>query len=110
MTEISIGAPHFRTLLKSLEANTERGAALYLQHDTASNRFLIQEIEIADAADIVSANEIEITFAPEFLTRVTRRARERKQHMALLHTHPNGAFEFSGVGVSLFMLLRNPNR
>ena len=114
MMEIAIGTPTMSTLLTSLQADIERGAALYLCYDSACNRYLVQGIEITDETDVISANEIEITFAPQFLTRVTRRARERKQHLALLHTHPNGASEFSSVdniteqGLAGFMQRRIP--
>jgi molybdopterin/thiamine biosynthesis adenylyltransferase len=95
MTEIVVGVPTITALITSLQADTERGAALYLCFDAVSNRYLVHDIEIANEADVLSASEIEITFAPQFLTRITRRAREQKQHLALLHTHPKGAPEFS---------------
>lgn len=114
MTEIVFSAPTISKLVALLEADAERGAALYLCYDAASARYLVQEIEIAEEADRLSAAEVEITFAPQFLTRVTRRARERKQHLALLHTHPKGATEFSAVdnsteqGLIDFMRKRMP--
>ena len=115
MTEISISAPAVNALLALHNADGERGAVLYLCFDSESGRYLVQEIEIAEEADRLSASEIEITFAPQFLTRVTRRARDKKQHLALLHTHPNGATEFSLTdnqteqGLAEFMRRRMPD-
>ena len=114
MTEIAIGSPTINNLLTSLQADTERGAALYLRYDSISDRYLVQEIEIADETNILSATKSEITFAPQFLTRVTRRAHERKQHLALLHTHPKEVPDFSMTdniteqGLSEFMQRRIP--
>ncbi|WP_427551848.1 HesA/MoeB/ThiF family protein (plasmid) [Methylomonas sp. MS20] len=115
MTEIVVGVPTITALINSLQADTERGAALYLCYDAVSNRYLVHDIEIANEADVLSASEIEITFAPQFLTRITRRAREQKQHLVLLHTHPKGAPEFSliddatEVGLVEFVKKRIPD-
>jgi molybdopterin-synthase adenylyltransferase len=114
VTEIVIGAPTFRALSTALEADAERGAALYLSYDAESDRYLVRGIEVADEVDRISATELEITLAPLFLTRITRRARERRLHLALLHTHPQGCDGFSLVddqaehGLAEFMQRRNP--
>jgi molybdopterin/thiamine biosynthesis adenylyltransferase len=114
MTEIVISVTAMNTLLPLLNADVERGAALYLSYDAAGERYLVQEVELAGKDDCLSANEVEITFAPQFLTRITKRARQRRQHLALLHTHPSGSSEFSGIDDSTeqrladFMQSRNP--
>jgi molybdopterin/thiamine biosynthesis adenylyltransferase len=116
MTEIAISTTTLQDITASLSANVERGAALYLRHDMAGNRYLVEAYETAKEADCLSASSIEITFAPQFLTRVTRVARERQQHLALLHTHIKGVEDFSSVDdhaeqmLADFMHSRNPER
>jgi molybdopterin/thiamine biosynthesis adenylyltransferase len=95
MSEIAIGAPALRHLVESLAADVERGAALYLTYDEIGERHLVQEVALAGPDDVISASGVEITFAPQFLTYVTRRARQTGRGLALLHTHPSGFAEFS---------------
>lgn len=114
MTEIVIGAMSMNALIPLLDADVEQGAALYLSYDSAAGRYLVQAIELAGRDDCISASEMDITFAPQFLTRITRQARHRQQHLALLHTHPSGSFQFSEIddsteqGLAEFMQRRNP--
>lgn len=95
MSEILIGCSTLSDLIDALASDTERGAALYLNHDPLSDRFLVDEVVVAGPDDQVAASATEITFAPQFLTRVTRCARETKRCFALLHTHPIGFPDFS---------------
>lgn len=114
MTEIVISVETLKSLSTSLEADTERGAALYLNYDAESDRYLVHDIEIAEEDDRLAATEVEITFAPLFLTRITRRARQRQVHLAIVHTHPLGCENFSCVddrteeGLAEFIRSRNP--
>ena len=116
MTEIVIGAPTFRALSTGLSAEAERAAALYLSYDAESDRYLVRSVEIADELDRLSATEIDITLCPLFLTRITRRARDRGWHLALMHTHPHGCADFSIIDdhaerdLAQFMHARNPTR
>jgi molybdopterin-synthase adenylyltransferase len=95
MNEIVIGGPTLAGLVASLRSEVERGAALYLNHDPISDRYLVAEVVIAESDDCIAASAAEITFAPQFLTRVTRHARQTKRCFALLHTHPSGFPDFS---------------
>lgn len=116
MTEIVIGAPTFRALTAGLAAETERAAALYLNYDAESDRYLVRSVEIAEELDRLSATEIDITLSPLFLTRITRRARDRGLHLAIMHTHPHGCVDFSVIDdqaerdLVKFMHERNPTR
>lgn len=95
--EVIISADVLTKMSNALFDETERGAALYLQHDKAGHRFLVHTYELAVDDDVIAANEFEITFAPQFLTRVTRRARSRGVSLGVLHTHPPGALFFSNT-------------
>ena len=112
--EIVFSEAMHRHLDRMLAANEERGAALLLQHDPISNRFLVQEAVIAEDADRLHASATEITFAPQFLVRVTRLAHSSGRSLALMHSHPSGFLEFSGtddrteVGLVDFLRDRNP--
>jgi molybdopterin/thiamine biosynthesis adenylyltransferase/proteasome lid subunit RPN8/RPN11 len=115
MTEIVFPSPTFDRLLL-LKDRTERGAAIYLEQDAASGRYLVRQCEIAEGSDVLSVSASEITFAPQFLTRTTRRARENGQSLALLHTHPSGVRNFSATDdrteqdLASFMRTRNPGK
>lgn len=93
--EIVLTADVLAKLCGELADKTERGAALYLQHDKAGNRFLVRSWESAQSKDVVAANEFEITFAPQFLTRISRAARTKGMALGVLHTHPSGTHFFS---------------
>jgi molybdopterin-synthase adenylyltransferase len=95
MSEIVIGGSTHAGLVDALASDVERGAALYLNHDPISDRYLVDEVVVAGSDDCVTASATEITFAPQFLTRVTRCARQTKRCFALLHTHPSGFLDFS---------------
>jgi len=97
MTEIVIGVSTLNELKHALESNVERGAALFMNFDAPRGRYLVHEVQIAGMEDCISASEIGITFAPQFLTYITRRAREAQKSLGLLHTHPNGFSNFSGI-------------
>lgn len=114
MSELVISAPTLHYLTESLGADVERGAVLYLTRDLVGDRYLVRKVELAQPEDCLRASAIEITFAPQFLTRVTRRAREDGFSLAVLHTHPSGYSDFSPVddeteaGLLGFMRDRNP--
>jgi molybdopterin/thiamine biosynthesis adenylyltransferase len=114
MTEIVISAIALQHLTQTLTGEAERGAVLYMNHDPISDRYLVQELAIADAADCLHATTTEIAFAPQFLVAITRRARESNRSVALLHTHPSGFSDFSPTddrteaGMAAFMRSRNP--
>lgn len=116
MTAIVISAVVLRHLAQSLDAEVERGAVLYLNHDVVGDRYLVHEVTIAGAQDYLHSSRTEITFAPQFLTYVTRHARESNRSLALLHTHPAGFADFSAVddhteaGLADFLRNRNPDR
>ncbi|MFL9895903.1 HesA/MoeB/ThiF family protein [Paraburkholderia sp. RL17-381-BIF-C] len=95
MSEIVIGGSTLAGLVDALASDVERGAALYLNYDPISDRYLVDEVVVAGSDDCVTASVTEITFAPQFLTRVTRCARQTKRCFALLHTHPSGFLGFS---------------
>lgn len=97
MTQIAIGERLYQQLLALTQLGVEQGAAVFLRYDSAGDRYLVQDIEIARDGDCLGATETEITFAPQFLVRVTRLARLEDLHLGLLHTHPNGATEFSAI-------------
>jgi molybdopterin/thiamine biosynthesis adenylyltransferase len=97
MKEIVIAAHTLDLLVRELGGDCEQGASLYLKFDVSGERWLVHAWEIASSDDVVSASSIEITFAPQFLTRCSRRARDSGCALALLHTHPSGANCFSPV-------------
>ena len=112
--EIVFSEPLHCHLERMLAGDEERGAALLLQHDPISDRFLVQEAVIAEDGDRLHASATEITFAPQFLVRVTRLANFSGRSLALLHSHPSGFLEFSGTddrteaGLVEFLRDRNP--
>lgn len=114
--EIVFSEAMHRHLDRMLAANEERGAALLLQHDPVSNRFLVEEAVIAEDGDRLHASATEITFSPQFLVRVTRLAHSTGRSLALMHSHPSGFLEFSGTddrteaGLVDFLRERNPRR
>jgi molybdopterin/thiamine biosynthesis adenylyltransferase len=97
MKEIVISAPALHDLIHALESNVERGAALFMNFDAARDRYLVYEVQVAELDDCIYASETEITFAPQFLTYITRRARNNGKSLGLLHTHPSGFSDFSAV-------------
>src|SRR5258708_3395787 len=97
MTELVISGIALRQLTQALDAEVERGAVLYLNHDVIADRYLVHEVRVAGAEDHLHASRTEITFAPQFLVSVTRRARESNRSLAFVHTHPSGFSDFSLV-------------
>lgn len=114
MSEIAISAADLMRLRQELERDTEWGAALFLNSASSGERFLVQGWEVASNSDVTDATATEITFAPQFLSRCSRIARDEGWSLALLHTHPTGAYFFSEAdnraedGLVRFMLQRNP--
>jgi hypothetical protein len=112
--EIVFSDPLYQHLERMFAGNEERGAALLLQRDPISDRFLVQEVVIAEEEDRLHATATEITFAPQFLVRVTRLAQSSGRSLALIHSHPSGFLEFSGTddrteaGLVDFLRDRNP--
>jgi molybdopterin-synthase adenylyltransferase len=95
MSEIIISTPALTSLIAQLRDEVERGAALLLNHDAISDRYLVHEVIIAGPEDCIRATESEITFAPQFLTAVTRRACDSGRSLGILHSHPSGFDRFS---------------
>jgi proteasome lid subunit RPN8/RPN11 len=116
MSELVISLPALRGLTESLTADVERGAALFLRTDSVGDCYLVREVLPTEDGDCLNASATEVTFAPQFLTRVTRYAREKGFSLALLHTHPTGFDCFSAtddeteLGLAEFMRERNPGR
>jgi molybdopterin/thiamine biosynthesis adenylyltransferase/proteasome lid subunit RPN8/RPN11 len=116
MTEIVIAAPTLQRLVELTRSDMEQGAALFLQSCRDGQRMLVSAVEIAAPVDVLASTSREITFAPQFLTRVTRRAREAGNCIAILHTHPTGFRSFSSRDddteqeLAPFMAKRNPGR
>lgn len=114
MMEIVISESSLRQLVGTLHADIERGAILYLNRNAAAGNFLVHEVEIAGPNDILHSSATEITFAPQYLISVTRRAKETGHSLAFVHTHPSGYSDFSMTddqterGLSDFLKERNP--
>jgi len=114
MIGIAISEPLFQQLLMLTRDDVERGAAVFLHYDSSGDRYLVHEIELALDGDCLDATATEITLAPQFLSKVTRRARESGRHLGLLHTHPSGFPEFSATDdktearLADFLEMRNP--
>ena len=88
--EIVFSEPLHRHLERMLAGDEERGAALLLQHDPISDRFLVQEAVIAEDGDRLHASATEITFAPQFLVRVTRLANSQRPFFGAATQPPFG--------------------
>ncbi|MCG7400385.1 HesA/MoeB/ThiF family protein [Caballeronia zhejiangensis] len=97
MNEIVIGMPLLHDLVEQMRDEVERGAVLFLNHDPVSDRYLVAEAVVAADGEYLSATKSEITFAPHFLTAMTRRARRDGKSMAIVHSHPSGCNNFSTV-------------
>lgn len=97
MTELVVSEVTLRSLTEELGGEVERGAVLFLNHDVLTDRYLVQSVKLAVAEDCTRATGTQITFAPEFLVRVTRQAKESNRSIGLLHTHPAGFVEFSAT-------------
>jgi molybdopterin/thiamine biosynthesis adenylyltransferase/proteasome lid subunit RPN8/RPN11 len=114
MTEVVISESALRQLVDALRADVERGAILYLNRNTVAQSYLVHEVEIAGPQDILHSTATQITFAPQFLVAVTRRARATGHSLAFVHTHPSGFPDFSVVDdqterqLADFLKERNP--
>jgi molybdopterin/thiamine biosynthesis adenylyltransferase len=114
MTEVVIAESALRQLVDTLRADVERGAILFLNRNALAQSYLVHEVEIAGPQDILHSNATEITFAPQFLVAVTRRARATGRSLAFVHTHPSDFPDFSMSddeterGLSDFLRERNP--
>ena len=114
MTEVVIAESALRQLVDTLHADIERGAILFLNRNALAKSYLVHEVEIASPQDILHSSATEITFAPQFLVAVTRRARATGRSLAFVHTHPSGFPDFSMVddaterGLLDFLKERNP--
>lgn len=112
MIEIVVSEPVWQRLAGLATEGVEAGAALFLHHDRVADRYLVHELVVAEGSDCLSASRTEFTFAPQFLSRTTRIARESCRHLALFHTHPSGYPDFSStddeteVGLAGFMATR----
>ena len=95
--ELVFGGDRLETLLAAARGDNEIGAVAYLDHEAVGDRYLVVEVEVAVDADRLSATPVAFTFAPQFLTRVTRKARERRLHLALIHSHLSGFPCFSSI-------------
>lgn len=109
MTQLVFSEGRLTQLFEAARSALEIGAAVFLRHEPNSDRYLVADIEFAQGSDQLSATPTEFTFAPQFLTQVTRSARERGLHLALVHSHAAGYNDFSTVdntteaGLSDFM-------
>ena len=97
MIEIIIPKPVLADLADSLQAETEKFAAVYFQQDDANGRLLLADFDVARQEELTSATSIEVTVSAEFLMRVTHRAREENLILGLLHTHLHGYKAFSAT-------------
>src|SRR4051812_20009532 len=97
MMEIVFQQGQLDQLFASSRGETEIGAAVFLRHDEATDRYLATRVELAEGNDRLSATETEFTFAPQFLTRTTRVACTAGLSYGLLHSHPAGCSNFSTI-------------
>lgn len=114
MTEIVIAENFAHDLREAFNRPTEWGGALFLQANSIGDRLLLHKLEIAGATDVLAASQTEVSFSPQFLTRVTREAKRTNTALALIHSHPDGHLYFSPTddhteqGLVEFMQRRNP--
>lgn len=97
MTQLVFTEGMLSGLFEAASSHLEIGAVAFLRHIPISDRYLVTRIEFAEGSDRLSATSTEFSFAPEFLTRVTRHAREGSVHLALIHSHPKGCSGFSSI-------------
>lgn len=116
MTELVISDDVFGQLASLAGEEVERGGAVFLHRDKAGDRYLVHDVVVASNDDCLQATATEITFAPQFLSRVSRVARETGRHLGLFHTHPAGSPNFSvtddtaEMRLTPFLEQRNPGR
>ena len=114
MTEIVIAVTSIDALRAAFCRPTEWGGAIFFQKNSLGNKLLLHTLEIASEVDIIEASAIEVSFAPQFLTRITREAKRLNCAVALVHSHPAGHLYFSAKddhaeqGLVDFMRRRNP--
>src|SRR5690349_16351901 len=114
MTEVVISESGLRQLVDALSADVERGAILYLNRNVEAQSYIVHEAAIAGPQDILHSSATEITFAPQLLVAVTRRARATGRSLAFFHTHPPGPPDSSMTDdstdgrLSGFLKERNP--
>ncbi|MDQ7995275.1 MAG: ThiF family adenylyltransferase [Luteibacter sp.] len=95
MTEIVVGEILWDRILALAAAPVEAGAALFLSPDRATDRWLAHDLTEAAGSDCLCATATAFTYAPQFLSRVTRMARQGGYALALFHSHPSGFPDFS---------------
>jgi molybdopterin-synthase adenylyltransferase len=116
MTELVVSEPIWNRLSALAAAPVESGAALFLRPNAEGDCAVVHHVVEAAAGDCLAATATEFTYAPQFLTRMTRLAAEGGYDLALFHTHPSGYPDFSvtddhaEAGLMPFMQRRLPDR
>jgi molybdopterin/thiamine biosynthesis adenylyltransferase len=95
MSEVVVGEEVWTRLSELTATPVESGAALFLRYDRAGDRYLVHHLMVASGENCLAATATEFTYAPQFLSRATRLARQGDYHLALFHTHPSGFPDFS---------------
>ncbi len=121
MTDLVIAADDFAAIQSDLlSGNTEKCAVLFASQTVRSDgkvRLLVREFHIPEPADYTTKGFLEAELAPEFVARVTKRARHHGNSVIFVHSHPgSGAPSFSKIDrrgeehLSRFLAHRHPNR
>src|SRR4051812_30109779 len=92
MIELTIDAADL-ALIKGaiLPSDVERCAVLFATQVTRSDglvRLLVREFELATAADYSAQGPAHAELRPEFVARVTKRARRQGISLVFVHSHP----------------------
>jgi molybdopterin-synthase adenylyltransferase len=102
MMDITLGEMDWKNLQQRLTAGeVEHCAVLYAQSISRSdgtNRLLVREVEFAEQSDYATQVIDGAVLQPQFVARVTKRARRERLSLLFAHSHP-GAFppHFSSI-------------
>lgn len=102
MTDLVLAADDIAAIRADLlSEETERCAVLFASQTVRADgrvRLLVREYQFPEAADYTSRGPLEAELSPEFVARVTKRARNQRSSLIFVHSHPGfGVPHFSHV-------------
>lgn len=119
MIELVLAAEDADSIRTQLTGGQVEGCAIMYANQTSradgTVRLLVREVQFPEAADYTKQGVIEAELKPEFVARVTKRARRENLALVFVHSHPgDNAPHFSPVDsmgekrIAEFLSLRHP--
>jgi len=97
MIDLRLTATDMSALCKDLLSEDLERCAVLLASRSASGResLLVREVILPEASDYAKRSRIDVELKPEFVARITKRAKDSALSLVFVHSHPNASPHFS---------------